>query len=268
MKRAYCLIRAEPVYRREAFINGLRARGFEVTTGRPPAGPAHNDVLLIWNRYGEMHDLASQFEAAGGQVIVAENGFLGVDRRDRRIYAIADGAHNGAGFWHVGSEDRFSALKVSLAPWRKAGTHVLIAPNREFGMPGMIQPNMFAEHMVRQLQTVTKRPIKVRPHPGNNPPKIPLAADLVDCWAVVIWSSSVGVESLVNGIPVFCMAPHWIARGSTFQNLKMIDNPPLETVDREKSMRALAWAQWTVDEIAAGVPFAHLCEKPVRFAPA
>ena len=50
MPRAFCLIRTEPVYRREAFITGLQAAGY-VTCSDPTRGEA-GDVLVIWNRYG------------------------------------------------------------------------------------------------------------------------------------------------------------------------------------------------------------------------
>ena len=267
MPVAYLTIRADPVYRREAFAAGLRAAGYDVRAHPGGATINRGDILVQWNRYGEGHDLATRFESAGCQAIIAENGFLGVDRADRRIYALADGHHQ-AGFWHVGDDDRFGRLSIPLEPWRTSGRHILIAPNREFGMPGMIQPNMFAEHMARQLMKITDRPIKIRPHPGNNPPKIPFADDLRDCWAVVIWSSSAGVQALVAGVPVFCIAPYWVARGATFQNLKLIDNPPLDTIDRAKSFHALAWAQWHLWEIEQGIPFKHLTGKPLQHAPA
>ena len=35
------------------------------------------DVLVIWNRYSEMHLVASRAEAQGARVWVAENGYLG-----------------------------------------------------------------------------------------------------------------------------------------------------------------------------------------------
>lgn len=266
MSRAFLMIRNDPVYRREAFAAGLRAQGFDVR-GAPGNDIKPGDVLVCWNRYQEMHELACRFEAAGASVIVAENGYLGVDRSDRKIYAMADGYHNGRGCWHVGGADRFAAMGITLQPWRTAGKHVLVCPNREFGTPGGIQPGMFAEKTAAHLSTLTRRPIRVRPHPGNGPPKKPLADDLADAWAVVIWSSSAGVDALVAGIPVFCMSPYWICKSASFSNLKQIDAPPVDTIDRAKAFRALAWAQWSVQEIESGEPFRRLLKMPVQFAP-
>lgn len=260
--RAYCLIRDEPVYRTQAFCSGLKKVGFEVSRGFPNKG-APGDVLLLWNRYAERHDLATRFESEGGTVLVAENAFLGVDRSDRRRYAMAQGAHNGAGFWHVGGPERWAQLGIDLKPWRKDGDHILVCPNRSFGMPGFIMPANWVVEMTNRLQRVTSRRIKVRPHPGNNLPKVPLAEDLKNAWAVVIWSSSAGVDALVAGIPVYCEAPWWICKSAT-RGIREIEKP-LDGINRLPAMQALAWAQWSVEEIEAGEPFVHLLNRPCAF---
>lgn len=272
MTRAFCLIRDQPIYRKDAFVQGLRAAGFTVSD-RLPQKIEYSDVLLIWNRYAENHELACRFERAGANVLVAENAYLGVNRLDRQLYAISHSAHNGAGCWRVGAEDRFGRLGVVLEPWRAASVpvgdanrHVLVAPNRSFGMPGMIMHPDWPERTVAAMRAMTSRPIRLRPHPGNDPPKRPLLLDLENCWCVVIWSSSAGVEALARGIPVICMAPHWICRSAASTNLRLVENPPHDDESRLRAMRTMAWAQWTVEEIRAGVPFMHLFGSPVVLA--
>jgi hypothetical protein len=258
---AYNLTRKEIHYRHDAFSAGLEAAGFAVRdqVGRPQAG----DVLLIWNRYGAMHDIATQFELQGGIVLVAENGYVGPggisphSMNPRSIFALARGAHNGAGRWSVG-EARFHALGVTLKAWRKTGEHVLVCPNRSFGKPGMIMPREWAHDVCKALAASTKREIRLRPHPGNSPPSIPLADDLRGAWAVVIWASSAGVHALLAGVPVFQFAPHWICEDAAAKPGTNLEDPQMDETARLRAFERLAWAQWSIDEIQTGEPIRRL----------
>lgn len=251
------------MYRREAFVRGLRAVGFDVILQPPAPNVRPGDALLIWNRYGQYHDFANVAQKAGASVIVAENAYVGIDRENRRRYALANGGHNGSGAWPVGGPERWDALGIELKAWRTEGDHILVAPNRSFGMPGFIMPPNWAESLVTRLRARTKRPIKVRPHPGNGPPKTPLIDDMRGAWAVVIWSSSVGCEALIEGIPVICESPWWIAKGAALRSLNDLETAELP--DRLPALRRLAWAQWTVEEIESGVPFQYLFDRPLSF---
>lgn len=264
--KAYCLIRSDPVYRREAFCNGLANAGYSVQGCRGwfDAGPGRpGDVLVMWNRYGEWHQLATRFEKEGGDVIVAENAYVALDRANRQRYAIARDGHNGSGCWHVGGPERWQALGIELQPWREQGEHILVLPNRSFGRPDMIMPTSWAEDVAAKLRKYTTRPVRVRPHPGNNPPKKALADDLRDAWAAVVWTSSAGCEALIAGIPVYCTGPYWVAGLASCKDLRTIDNPTLP--DRLPAMQRLAWAQWHIEEIQRGEPFQYLRDKPCTF---
>lgn len=238
--RAWSLIRTQPHYRHEAFLEGLSAEGFVVCAGMPEA-PRPGEVLVIWNRYGELERVADKFEASGGIVLVAENGYLGMDRKNRQLYALAIHAHNGRGRWFPGGPERFASLGIALQPERRDGEYVLVAPNRSFGMRGGVMAPDWAENVAAQLRR-EGHAVRVRPHPGNLLSKRPLTEDLAGAARVVIWSSSVGVAALVAGIPVECHAPWWICKGKP----------------RQQALDDLAWAQWHVEEIARGDPFRHL----------
>lgn len=265
MPLAYNLTRREVHYRHEAFSKGLAAAGYDVVTAMP--GPIRGeDVLLIWNRYGEFHELATRFEKFGGTVVVAENGYLGKDEHGQQRYALARHAHNGRGQWEVGGPERFAALNVELKDFRLYSSgHILVCPNRSFGMPGMIMPCDWANDVARRLKKLTSREIRVRPHPGNVPPKRPLADDLQGASAVVIWGSSAGVHALVDGIPVFCESPYWICHEAAHHTFDRINDPVPMVSTRLDAMRRLAWAQWTLAEIQSGEAFDHLL-RPTRQA--
>lgn len=257
MPIAYNLTRRDMYYRHDSFSAGLKAAGYEVRQGAPQGSPG--DVLLIWNRYGEYHDMATRFEQAGGTVIVAENGYINGPKDGGDFYAMARHGHNGSGQTPEGGPERFNALAVTLEPWRTDGKHVLICPNRAFGTPGLIMPVDWAGNTRRALEKLTKCEVRVRDHPGNDKPKKPLADDLKDAWVMVIWASSAGVHALIAGIPVICMAPYWICKSAAYDNLKEIESLGMKP-DRMPALNRLAWAQWRLGEIESGEAFrALLC---------
>lgn len=268
MKKAFVACRPEPRLRRDSFSTGLAALGYQVHGGLPDQADA-DTVLVIWNRYNENHSRANRVEAAGGRVIVAENGYMGpggsVPKFDLdcgfepgHYIALALGGHNGSGTWPAGNCSRWLQLGVDLKPWHADGDHILVCPNRSFGRPDLIMPPDWPQQVCRRLHSLTRRPIRVRPHPGTHAPARPLEADLENCWAVVIWSSSAGVHALRQGVPVFREAPHWVCAAADSRNLAMIDNPAMDDDRRLSAFERMAWAQWTLAEIASGTPLRYL----------
>lgn len=258
MKRAWCDIKEQPAYRADAFVAGLRACGFHVRHRELPGNekPGPEDVLVIWNRYSDREQTADTWERQGGTVLVCENGYVGRDGEGRQYYAIARHGHNGSGQWDPAGPERWEALEIGHAAWRTSGDHILVAPNRHFGPRGFIMPIDWQAATVKRLRQLTKRPIRVRPHPNGDPPERPLAEDLANCWQVVIWASSVGVHALLAGIPVIATAPHWILKSCCPARLEDVDVTLVG--ERLPAFERLAWAQWSVDEIARGDPFRHL----------
>lgn len=270
MKRAFCLIREQPWYRREAFECGIQAAGYTLVRGEPTGAPG--DVLLIWNRYGHWAQAADQFEARGGRVIVAENGYLGrggstpkfdvhpAGPKPEHYYAISLGGHNGSGETCAPSDERWAALGVDLKPWRETGEHVLVCPSRSFGTAQMTMPKDWTARTVAELRRHTRRPIRVREHPLNNAPTRPLAEDLDRAWAVVIWASTAGVHALVAGIPVVCEAPRWICKPAAGDSPADVENESRVTSNESRllAMHRLASAQWQLNEIESGEPFRRL----------
>lgn len=246
---------------------GLKAAGLDARTGAPPSIAA-GDVVVIWNRYGEMHELATRAEKAGAVVLVAENGYLERPHFGGQHYALARGGHNGQGEWLPRGPGRWDALGIELKPWHgpdanwvneeNDGRHILVAPNRSFGRPGYIMPPNWSADVCKRLARVTRRPVRVRMHPGSNAPKVPLAQDLANCWAVVIWSSSVGVHALIAGVPVIAECPAWICKRAALADIREIEAPWGRCSERLPALMDMAWAQWTCDELATGEPFRRL----------
>lgn len=252
--RAICRIRPQPYYRREAFIAGLERAGLAVVNRS--IEPTKTDFLVIWNRYGQYEREADHWERSGGTVVVCENGYLGKDSQGRQLYAISISQHHHG--IPVGSEDRLSALGVELKSWRE-GEHILVCAQRGIGSRIMRSPNNWHGNAAVRLAQLTKRPIRLRLHPGNQPPKIPLEDDLRDAHACVIWSSGSGVKALSLGVPVFFDAPRWICEGAALRSWGM-ETPCRDDDRRLEAFQRMAHCQFTVDEIGSGLPFRRILE--------
>lgn len=240
---AWLALRDGVHYRREAFADGLKAAGYRVQL-RLCDRPGPDDVLVVWNRYGEFDRCARVFENRNRPVLVAENGYLGNDFAGDRWYAISRSQHNGAGAWNVGGAGRWDALGVELAPWRPPGGELIVLPQRGIGPAGVAMPADWLARTERRLKAGGVK-FRTRLHPGKNDGR-PLAEDLADASGVLTWGSGSALKALVMGVPVDAEMPHWIGRQ---------DNTD---AGRLAMFRRLVWAQWRLTEIASGEAFRRL----------
>jgi hypothetical protein len=251
-RRVLSLLRDSLHYRAYAFPCGLRLHGFKRVDELDRPGP--NDLLLIWNRGGGRSLAAQRFEAAGARVVVAENGYLGKTWRDDKWFALALGHHCGAGIWPDGGGERWDALGVELAPWRTDGTQTLVLEQRGIGEPGIASPNGWADTVAPAVRG------RIRRHPGAWPVSITLEADLRNVREVVTWASGAALLALTMGVPVFHAFPRWIGAAAA-RPLADFGKPALrDDAARLAMFRRLAWAQWTLAEVASGEAFDHLLQ--------
>jgi hypothetical protein len=111
----------------------------------------------------------------------------------------------------------------------------------------MRSPPGWAEKMAEKFKRLGV-PYKLRLHPGNFAPKVPLTNDLKGASVCTIWSSAAGVQAIVEGVEVHHSAPHWICSG-------------VGEINRTEGLNRMAWGQWRHEEIAEGTPFAHIIER-------
>lgn len=255
-KTALIMLRKDSHYRRESFELGLKRLGYEVVNA---ARPGPEQVLVLWNRKpGNEENTARAYERSGGKVVIAENGYIGKDANGHQMYAMALNGHNGSGRWFIGDSNRWEKLGIALQPWREPfgqQGYVLICAQRGIGSATMASPpgwhrKVFEEQ--RRFPIVGE--MRTRLHPGHLPPKTTLEQDWAKARGLLIWSSSSGVKALVAGWPVCYAAPHWICQGagtkySATRPLAFFQGP------REQAMARMAWAQWSLAEIADGTAF-------------
>lgn len=264
---AYVLLRQQPQYRADAFREGLLAAGYEVVGAVPRFPPSPRDVLVIWNRYGRMNGYADTFETAGARVIVAENGALGRDAPNGPWYSVCIQNPVAAGIWYVPEADALREARwehiskeigAGICEWRTGGREVIILAQRGIGPNGVRQPDGWHRRIAEQLRAAGHR-VRVREHPGENPPRVSLEEDLQEARAVVTWASGAALKALLFGVPVFYGCTQWIGRDAALPlNLERNRSLAISLPERLPTFQRLAWCQWQIPDIAAGIPFSVL----------
>jgi len=95
-----------------------------------------------------------------------------------------------------------------------------------------------------------------RAHPaGNNPTGLPRAYDWTDCGLAVTLNSSIGVESVLKGIPTVTMD-----QGAMAWDVSSHADGQIYTPNRRDWLEWLCWTQWSWSEIEQGKPIRHLFE--------
>lgn len=136
------------------------------------------------------------------------------------------------------------------APWRDSGSHVVVCPNSPvyMGLFGL-DAHAWALDVITRLSHYTDRPVLIRWK--RQAARRPLAIDLVDAWAVVVFSSNAAVEGLIAGIPCITLAPFAASARMGRTALTDIENLSYPD-DRDPFLATLAANQWTFEEMQRG----------------
>lgn len=245
-----------PHYRADALAAGALALGMEHTRDAT-IKPRPGDAVVAWNLHRGQGEIVAAWSKVGAAVIIMENGYIGADGDGRQLYALARDSHNGSGRWLVGGYDRWESFGIPTAPridYDRPG-HTLIVGQRGIGSPTMRSPSNWHHHVGAPAARLhwPDSPVRIREHPGMSEPAISLDADLDGAARVLIWSSAVGVAAIARGIPVYYAAPYWIGRLSAVPFERMASRFESSWPhDTRFGLRAVAWAQWTLAEIADG----------------
>ena len=173
-------------------------------------------------------------------------------------------------------------MNIEVRPWRTTGDHILICLQRDGGwsMAGRGVTEWCLD-TISQLRQFTKRPIRIRSHPGDkkahryvrkitdalvakrernffiSDPNSTLLQDLDGAWALVNHNSSPAVAAAVRGIPVISTdIGHSQAREVSSSDLSQIESPP--TFDRNQWLRRLAQFHWSFDDLSTGRAWTHM----------
>jgi hypothetical protein len=267
---------SEPVF--DAFEHSLRQAGHTIEHDS-----MHSDVAVIWSvlfngRMSSNRPIYEYYTRTGKKVIVLEVG--GIKRGT--TWKVGLNGINRDAFWgDTGNDDsRARSLGLGLNPWRKDGEYILICGQHDKSLQWRNMPSM-SQWIIDTIETIqkhSKRPIIFRPHPRCPLPHIEhefknvkrqepkhiagtyddfdMAFD--DIYCTVSWSSNPGIHSVINGVPAF-VGPSSLAYDVAGHDINLINYP--QTPDRTQWLNDYAWTEYTVEEIAAGLPLKRLTPK-------
>lgn len=260
MKKAFILINgmSHQVVWGEAFAKGLRRHGWSVDTG--PEWRA-SDLLVTWGvrKQMAMHDQV----AHGGQICILERGYMG--ERQRWTSVSFGGGLNGRAEFRGDMTDgsRFEKhFEHLLEPWRGLDRDAF---QRRALLIGQVEgdASIAGKDMARWYRETTAvleaagYGVHFRPHPLSTNPRRnarTLADDLHMADVCVTWNSNGAVEAVLAGVRTYALDKGSMAWPVTTHDLA--DKPYCPS--RHDWVRALAWKQWTNEEMAAGECWAHV----------
>lgn len=271
----YGALNSKPVF--DAFKHSLINAGHTVYENQPGA-----DIDVIWSVLwsGKMSKNKIIWDTARSNskpVVVLEVGGI----RRGITWKVGLNGINKESFFSTGNNDaRANLLGLNLKPWRVQGSHILICGQHDQSLQWENMPNasQWFTETITELRKYTDRKIVIRPHPRcpiiavehkfkNVIKQMPIKQvgtyddydiPFDNAHAVISWTSNPGIRAVINGYPVFT-GPASLAFPVANHNLADIENPQL--FDRQQWLNDIAWTEFTIQEIAQGLPFKHLTER-------
>jgi hypothetical protein len=271
---SYGALNSKPVF--DAFAHSLVSNGHIVT---------HNDinadVNVIWSVLfnGRMAGNQSVWQQKKPTIVLEVGGI----NRGTTWKVGLNGINRDAYFGEQDNDrSRADSLGLVCKPWRSNGDFILICGQHDKSLQWQNMPVLatWAIDTIKTIRMYSKRPIIFRPHPRcplpniehkfknvhrQAPKKLNGTYDNFDIGfdnvhATVSYSSNPGVHSIINGIPAFVgtsSLAYDVANDIDF--LHDIENPMMP--DRTQWLNDYAHTEYTLDEIAQGIPLKRLTEK-------
>jgi hypothetical protein len=259
-------LNSRPVF--DAFEQGLRSLGHTISVDGIPV-----IWSVLWNgRMAQNQKIYENSPKIRKPVVIIEVGNL----KRNETWRISLGHINRLGQFANENDldlDRPKKLGVSLKEKvENRRSEILIATQHQKSLQWQSMPAMdqWIKETVEKIKRYTGRKIVVRPHPRSPlrlnlpgveveiPKQIPGTYDDFDIdynfHCVVNHNSGPALQAAINGVPCIC-DPSSLAYpvSSKFQEIEEISLP-----DREDWFLKLCHTEWTVDEIAQGIPLKRL----------
>ena len=267
-------LNSKPVF--DAFRAGANALGHDVVVN------GNDGIDVIWSVlwHGRMAGNRAIWERNISQskpTLVLEVGSI---KRGTTWKVGLNGINRDAYFGEQNNDrTRADHLGLVCKTWRSDGNYVLICGqhNKSLQWQGMPSMSNWFLNTYDKIRKYTDRPIIFRPHPRcrlehierglkhvyRQEPKHIASTyddfdmDFSDVWATISYSSNPGTHSCINGVPAF-VSTHSLAYdvANDIDFLYDIENPLLP--DRQQWLNDIAWSEFTVEEIANGLPLSRL----------
>lgn len=223
------------------------------------------DAVVVHGLRGRSGEAAAFYAAAGADVALIDLPHLRVEGQYRVSPARHDWLPTFDGPPPLG---RLEALGIEpVSRKRVKGQAVLVVGqvggDSAHGMDGGAY-RRWAGKTLETLRSLTDSKIIWRPHPDDrwflegvdslsDPTEESLEEAFDRSWVVVTYNSTAGLEALIAGLPVIAEGPAVYSELSRRLNfLPKLGPPGLEDVN--DLLAAIAYTQWTPEEIATGLP--------------
>ena len=275
--REFGALNSTPVF--DAFEHSLVSNGHTITNS---SDIRNADVHVLWSvlfngRMAPNQRIWTDARTFDKPVIVLEVGGI---KRGTTWKVGLNGINRDAYFGDTGMDSNRSSLqRLKLTPWRTSGEYILICGQHDKSLQWSKMPRMsnWFLNTYDEIRKHTDRPIIFRPHPRcrlehierglknvirQEPRHVTNTYDDFDMgfnniWATVSYSSNPGIHSIISGVPSFVSnssLAYPVANDIDF--LHNIEDPVMP--DRAQWLNDYAWTEYTVDEIAQGIPLKRL----------
>ena len=271
---------AGPVF--DAFEHSCISNGHTISSN---TSYHHTDCHVIWSvlfhgRMARNKDIWTNSVRDNKAIIVLEVG--GIKRGTTWKVAI-NGINRDAFFGDKGNDSkRAKALDLELKPWRTDGEYILLCGQHDKSLQWHNMPSMsnWFLNTYDEIRKHTERPILFRPHPRCRLPHIERGLKNVirqepthlrgtyddfdmafdNVWATVSFSSNPGIHSIINGVPAFVGTSSLAYDvGNDIDFMHNIEHPLMP--NRQQWLNDYAWTEYTIEEIANGLPLTQLESK-------
>lgn len=159
-----------------------------------------------------------------------------------------------------GGAARFQGLGIKIAPWRESGRHIVLAgmSEKSAGTWGF-RALEWEQLTIDLLRKLTSRPIIYRPKPswpgarpiqgvGFSGGAEPIEKALDGAHALVAFNSNTAVDALLAGVPISVSTGPCLKLSTALAEIEH----PRRPEGREALMEAIAWQQWSIEEMRIG----------------
>jgi hypothetical protein len=272
--REHGALNSVPIF--DAFERGVKSLGHEIVS-------SNEDVAVIWSVlwHGRMASNRAIYENCIREnipIIIIEVGNL----KRNQLWRVCLNHINGLGIF--GNTEQLDTLRpeklgVELKPLSTdCRGEILIATQHESSLQwtGMPTMRVWTEKLISEIKQHTNRRIIVRPHPRSpfpvkipgvlidSPRRVPNTYDDFNIFynyhCVINYNSGPAVQAAIRGVPIICDSSS--LAGELSEKMENIENPILP--DRTEWFLKLCHTEWTVDEIAQGIPLQRLLPKIIE----
>ena len=246
----------------KAFVAGLARHGIGARLVHG-FDPVDCDLAVFWGHNSSKQVIIAAQKEKGCHYLVMERGYF-ADRFEWTSLGY-NGLNGQADFCNADSPpDRWTPHEHLMSPWNPGEDYVLlIGQHPKDNSCSHVNIQKWYVETVMKTRALQDLPVVFRHHPEYENPSIPCGIEIVngdlgDCLKraalVITLSSTVGVDALLAGIPVYAADPISMVYSESAYSILM-------EPDRQQWAYDLAYTQWAEQEIRSGAAWTHLRKK-------